>query len=100
MNTKNKQGVHKVAETSKDKIDVFGGNGEKVKVEQIGTIELKLESRFYLELFDIVYALSMKPSLISFSRLDKLSYSYSFSEGLFQLMFESRVVGTDILDGG
>lgn len=32
MNTKNKQkGVHKVAETSEDEIDMSGRHGEKVK---------------------------------------------------------------------
>lgn len=38
----------------------------------IGIVELKLELGFCLELFDTIYALSMRQSLISFSWPDKL----------------------------
>lgn len=46
------------------------GTWREVKVGWIGTIKLKLESKFCLNLFDIVYV-AMRRSLILFSRLDK-----------------------------
>lgn len=45
---------------NQDEVDFFMGNREKVKVERIGTVKLKLESRSCLELFDTVYDPSMR----------------------------------------
>lgn len=55
---------------SHDEADQIIRNREKVKVECIGTIKLKLEFGFCLDLVDIVYVPSMRCSLISCSRLD------------------------------
>lgn len=76
------------------------GNEEKVKVEWIRIVKLKLESSFCLELVDIVFALFVRRSLISFSRLDTVGYSCSFRNGLPKLTFESHIDGTSVSSGG
>lgn len=71
----------------------------KSEIRVVRTIKLKLENR---NLFNIIgYRLvpPMRRSLISFSKHDKLGHSYLLSDGLFQLMFESRVVETCCLNG-
>lgn len=41
----------------------------------------------------------MRHGFISFSKLDRPCYSYSFGDGLFQLIFLSCIIGT-CLNGG
>lgn len=64
-------GVHKKRRQNKDEIDLSVQNGEKLKVEWIGTTELKLESGVCLELSDIVFVL-FETKFSCFSRLYKL----------------------------
>lgn len=75
-------------------------NREKIQVKWIGTVKLRLESRFCLELFDSIYVPSMRCSLISSCRLDKSSYSCSSADGLFQLVVESHIFGTGVSNRG
>ncbi|CAL9019296.1 unnamed protein product, partial [Prunus brigantina] len=63
---------------SKDEVKVFVGNGEEVQVNYIGTIRIKLEFGFVLELDEVVYVPSMKKSLISVTRLVKSKFSLNF----------------------
>lgn len=72
---------------------------ERIKVEWIRTVKLMLETRFYLELAYTVYAPSVRFNLISLSKHDKLGYTWSFGNGLFQLMFQSRIIGNGVMNG-
>lgn len=75
------------------------GNGDKMKIKFIGTIKLKLESRYCLKLFYTIYVPSIRCSSI-FSRLDKPGYSRTFGDCLFPLIVESRIAETSVLNGG
>lgn len=48
---------------------VHVGNGNKVVVEAIGNLKLKLSSGFILELSDVLYVPSLRRNLISASQL-------------------------------
>ncbi|CAL8999963.1 unnamed protein product, partial [Prunus brigantina] len=87
----NKENKHKTA-TGKEKesitekalkpttglVKVFVGNGEEVQVNYIGTVRIKLEFGFVLELDEVVHVPSMKKSLISVTRLVKSKFSLYF----------------------
>lgn len=94
------RGVRKKQRPNQDEIDFFVENREKVIVERIGFVKLKLKYGYCVEFFDAVYVSSMISSLISFSSHDKPGYSFSFGDVFISLMLESRIVGTSVLNGG
>ncbi|CAL2278114.1 unnamed protein product [Prunus armeniaca] len=85
---------------SKDEVKVFVGNGEEVQVNYIGTVRIKLEFGFVLELDEVVYVPSMKKSLISVTRLVKSKFSLNF-DGTGCSIFRNKVlVGkASLIDG-
>lgn len=67
MNKKNKQeGIRKEAKPNKDEVYLFMKKNVKIYGR---TVELKLETRFYLELFNRVHVPSIKHNLIVFPDL-------------------------------
>lgn len=64
----------------------------------VGTMNLNIESRLCLKLFVTIYVSSIRRSLISLFKLNKLIILVY--DGLFQLMFELRIVRTSVLIAG
>lgn len=61
--------------------------------------KLILNTTFCLESADIGFS-THESILISFSRIDKLEYTCSFNNGLFELMFQSGIVSNGIVTDG
>lgn len=78
---------------SESEVNLLVGNGNRVNVQFIGLVELRLESGFVLQLRDTLYVPSMRRNLISLSRLDDCGFSFSFNKGLCSLSYNSQVVG-------
>jgi len=87
------QGFKDKRKPSDAEINLFVGNGNKVDVQFIGTVELKLKSGFILCLKDTVYVPSMRRNLISLSKLDDCDFAFNFSNGICLLSYDSKVVG-------
>ncbi|KAI5339875.1 hypothetical protein L3X38_019148 [Prunus dulcis] len=85
---------------SKDEVKVFVGNGEEVQVNYIGTVRIKLEFGFVLELDEVVYVPSMKKSLISVTRLVKSKFSLNFDGTGCSIFRNKDLVGkASLIDG-
>ena len=87
------QGFRSKRKPSDAEVNLFVGNGNKVDVQFIGLVELKLESGFILRLKNTVYVPSMRRNLISLSKLDDSGFSFNFKNGFCLLSRDSQVVG-------
>ncbi|KAI5325275.1 hypothetical protein L3X38_034349 [Prunus dulcis] len=85
---------------SRDHDHVFLGNGKKVAVLAVGSVQLQLVSGFSLVLKDVAYVPSMRRNLISVSRLVREKFIFVFSELGFILNFNKSEVGNGILVDG
>ena len=85
---------------SDDELIIRLENGDRVKVEHIGDISLRLSTGHSLELKNIVYIPSMRRNFISVATLDFDRYSYSFGNRNFKLSYDSCVVGFGALSDG
>lgn len=78
---------------NQDEVDLFVANEEKLKFVWIWNVKLKFELGFMFRVswycFHPWDALDLKPG-----------YTYSFGDDLVQLMFESRVIGISVFNGG
>ncbi|KAM0968159.1 hypothetical protein TB1_015836 [Malus domestica] len=75
--TNSLQGFTRGTTTTKNEVfQVYVGNGNKVAVEAIGSLKLKLSSGHVLELFDVLYVPSLRRNLISASKLVKSGYAF------------------------
>lgn len=63
-----------------DEVGLIVGNRGRIKANWIGTIKLKLESGFCLELGDTIYIPSMRRSLIPF--IDLINWVTLFLLGM------------------
>lgn len=87
------QGFKTKRKPSEVEVNLFVGNGNRVNVQFIGLVELRLESGFILQLRDTLYVPSMRRNLISVSKLDDCGFSFSFNKGLCLLSYNSKSVG-------
>ncbi|KAI5335604.1 hypothetical protein L3X38_025737 [Prunus dulcis] len=85
---------------NKDDLKVFVGNGERVKVDFIGLVNLELQSSLCLELVDVVYVPTMTRNLLSVSRLVKSNLQFVFDDFGFSISKNKRVVGNGMIVDG
>ncbi|XP_020426485.1 uncharacterized protein LOC109950779 [Prunus persica] len=65
---------------SKDEVQVFLGNGDKVQVDFIGVLRIELEFGFILDLEDVLYVPYIRKNLISVARLVKSKFTLNFDD--------------------
>ena len=85
---------------NKDEVKVSVGNGRTVEVKALGSVRLKLEFGFYLELDNVVYVPSMKRKLISISKLVLLGFYFTINKKGFNAFYESSQVGNGFMSDG
>ncbi|XP_021817684.1 uncharacterized protein LOC110759855 [Prunus avium] len=85
---------------NKDEVKVFVGNGDKVQVDYIGVVRIKLDSGFVFDLEDVVYVPSMRKNLISITRLVKSKFTLNFDDFGCSIFRNKSLVGkASIVDG-
>ena len=85
---------------NKDEVKVSVGNRRRVEVKALGSVRLKLEFGFYLELDNVVYVPSMKRKLISISKLVLLGFYFTINKSGFNIFYESSQVGNAFISDG
>ena len=79
---------------------MFVDNGEKVQVDNIGVVRIKLDSGFVFYLEDVVYVPSMRKNLISVTRLVKSNFTLNFDDfGCSIFRNKSSIRKASIVDG-
>ncbi|KAM1114412.1 hypothetical protein ACFX2B_046412 [Malus domestica] len=69
--------LHGFKEQNKtNSFNVFVGEGTKVSVESIGTVKLRLDTGFTMQLDDVLYVPKMRRNLVSASKLVKQGYVF------------------------
>ncbi|KAM2033523.1 hypothetical protein FF1_015515 [Malus domestica] len=85
---------------NKDEVKVLVGNGRRVEVKALGTVRLKLEFGFHLDLENVAYVPSMRRKLVSVSKLVLLGYYFTLNKIGFNIFYNSSHIGTgSICDG-
>ncbi|KAM2312221.1 hypothetical protein ACFXTH_022650 [Malus domestica] len=74
--TQNYKGFSRRVSTSNEVFEVHVGNGNKVVVEAIGNLKLRLPSGFVLKLFYVLYVPSLTRSLVSASKLVRNGFAF------------------------
>ena len=83
-----------------DEISVIVGTGDKAAVKFVGTVRVKLESGFILELEDVCYVPSIRRNLISVSQIVKKNFELSINDSGFIIYQDLQVVGNGFHTGG
>ncbi|KAM1443641.1 hypothetical protein ACFX2I_039895 [Malus domestica] len=85
---------------NKDEVKVSVGNGRRVEVKALGTVRLKLDFGFCLELENVVYVPSMRRKLVSVSKLVLLGFYFTLNNIGFNVFYKSSHIGTGFLCDG
>ncbi|KAM1263710.1 hypothetical protein ACFX2G_029301 [Malus domestica] len=85
---------------NKDEVKVSVGNGRRVEVKALGSVRLKLEFGFCLELENVVYVPSMRRKLISVSKLVMLGFYFTINNIGFNIFYKSSQIGSGFLSDG
>ena len=99
--TNSLQGFSRRASTSNEVFEVHVGNGNKVDVEAIGNLKLRLSSGFVLELFDVLYVPSLTRSLVSASKLVRNGFAFIGDDESIRLFMKNDLnylLGVCLLD--
>jgi len=75
---------------------IFMGNRVKAPAEAVEIYRLKLNTE-HLDLLETLYVPSLSRNLVSLSKLDIIGYSFSFSNGCFNLFKHNNLIGTCVL---
>ncbi|KAM2147950.1 hypothetical protein ACFX1Q_004634 [Malus domestica] len=84
----------------KDEISVIVGTGDKAAAKFIGTVRIKLESGFILELQDVFYVPSIRRNLVSVSQLVKKNFELSINDSGFIIYQDLQIIGNGFHVGG
>ncbi|KAI5314255.1 hypothetical protein L3X38_043431 [Prunus dulcis] len=76
---------------SKENYRVFVGNGSRLEVESVGSIELKLSSGFLLFLNKVLYVPSMRRNLVSASSLVKDGFAFTGDSEILKLFRNDKL---------
>ena len=83
--TNSLQGFQSQKRTSKEIYNVYVGNGNKIAVESVGTIKLRLSTDYILTLSNVLYVPSMRRNL--FSAIQFVKDGFSFIGDINQIKF-------------
>ncbi|KAM1502254.1 hypothetical protein ACFXTO_027626 [Malus domestica] len=84
----------------RDEVSVIVGNGGRAVVEFIGTVRIKLESGFSLDLENVCYVPSIRRNLVSVSQLVKKDFVFSINNSGFSIHKDSQIIGDGLHIGG
>jgi GAG-pre-integrase domain len=91
------QGCRNYCKPRDDERYIYVGDDNKAEVETIWHFRLLMKTDLYLDLSYTFVVPSFRHNLISIFALDKLSFSYSFGDGMFSLYRQSNMVASGFL---
>ncbi|KAD4384941.1 hypothetical protein E3N88_25109 [Mikania micrantha] len=76
------------------------GDGKKLSVAAVGTLELIMKTCLCIKLYDTLYIPEISRNLVSGPKLDMDGFYVSHGNGRLTISSNSQVFGTGLLDGG